>query len=64
MSPPNPPPSRRLVKTLAAVADVHERTALRALVYGPDAIHGYALREKLRAAIATLPVAPPPEAKP
>lgn len=52
--PPPPPPPRRLVRVLAATVDCHERTALRALVYGPDAIHGYALRERLRAAIASL----------
>lgn len=52
------PPSRRLVRLLAATVDCHERTALRALVYGPDAIHGYALRDRLRAAIAGLPPDP------
>lgn len=45
------PPPRRLVRLVAIEADCHERTALRALVYGPDAIHGYALRERLRVAI-------------
>jgi hypothetical protein len=52
--PPSPksPPSRRLVRLVALEADAHERTALRALVYGPDCIHGYALRERLRVAIA------------
>ena len=44
-------PPRRLVRLVAVEADCHERTALRALIYGPDAIHGYALRERLRAAI-------------
>jgi hypothetical protein len=40
------------VRLVATEADCHERTALRALVYGPDVIHGYGLRERLRAAIA------------
>jgi hypothetical protein len=47
-----PAPPRRLVRTVALEADCHERTALRALIYGPDAIHGYALRERLREVIA------------
>ena len=51
---PTAPPPRRLVRLVAAQADVHERTALRALVYGPDVIHGYALRERLREVIAAL----------
>lgn len=45
-------PTRRLVRLVAATADCHERTALKALIYGPDVIHGYGLRERLRAAIA------------
>lgn len=61
MSPLNSPPSRKLVKTLAAVADVHERTAFRALVYGPDVIHGYSLRARLREAIAALASESAPE---
>jgi hypothetical protein len=51
-SQPTTPPPRRLVRLVATDAECHERTAFRALVYGPDVIHGYALRERLRAAIA------------
>ena len=56
--PASPPPTRRLVRLLAVEADCAESTALRALIYGPDAVAGYERRARLRAAIARVSATP------